>query len=212
MIHKIRQGNELYVYCNGKLMYKRWIKEGYGMVFDKFGAFTYSLLLLLLPVFGLGQTYEGRNAIPRTAKEDSLNNENYKIWLKENGIGQAGGMADTSGGKYGNIPPTIYASQLLGIAQPYKPEPPQFERIDSSKCIVSYLINQGDGTYKERIVDAVKYDSVFKFLQSTPCTKTMGDFMSCAAIHRGWVEFRNMFKIMAEGREINRYKYYTFKN
>lgn len=37
MIHKERIGNELYVYCNGKLLYKRWIDKGYGIVFDKFG-------------------------------------------------------------------------------------------------------------------------------------------------------------------------------
>lgn len=33
MIIKKVIGNELYVYMNGSLLYKRWINEGYGMVF-----------------------------------------------------------------------------------------------------------------------------------------------------------------------------------
>ena len=33
MVVKIRQGNELYVYMNGSLLYKRWINDGYGKVF-----------------------------------------------------------------------------------------------------------------------------------------------------------------------------------
>ena len=41
MIHKETHGQELYVYMNGKLLYKRWIKYGYGMVFcPTFGNFT----------------------------------------------------------------------------------------------------------------------------------------------------------------------------
>lgn len=32
---QIKGDNELYVYFNGKLIYKRWLKEGYGKVFDK---------------------------------------------------------------------------------------------------------------------------------------------------------------------------------
>lgn len=41
MIIKVIKGNELYVYCNGSLMYKRWIKENYGMVFcPLFGNFV----------------------------------------------------------------------------------------------------------------------------------------------------------------------------
>jgi len=30
---KVIIGNELYVYFGGSLLYKRWIKEGYGKVF-----------------------------------------------------------------------------------------------------------------------------------------------------------------------------------
>lgn len=33
MIHKEVIGNELYVWMNGKLLYKRWFKLGYGKVF-----------------------------------------------------------------------------------------------------------------------------------------------------------------------------------
>ena len=33
MIHKELIGNELYVYMNGSLLYKRWITHAYGMVF-----------------------------------------------------------------------------------------------------------------------------------------------------------------------------------
>lgn len=41
MIYKVIKGNELYVYCNGSLMYKRWLKHGYGMVFCPiFGPFV----------------------------------------------------------------------------------------------------------------------------------------------------------------------------
>lgn len=32
MIHKETIGNELYVYCNGSLLYKRWLEQDYGMV------------------------------------------------------------------------------------------------------------------------------------------------------------------------------------
>lgn len=31
MITKLKIKDELYIYCNGKLMYKRWLKYGYGM-------------------------------------------------------------------------------------------------------------------------------------------------------------------------------------
>ena len=31
-------GNEVYVYHNGKLIYKRWKKQGYGVVFDAYGS------------------------------------------------------------------------------------------------------------------------------------------------------------------------------
>jgi hypothetical protein len=33
MIHKEKIGNELYVYMNGSLLYKRWLNMNYGMVF-----------------------------------------------------------------------------------------------------------------------------------------------------------------------------------
>ena len=33
MIATLNTGKELYVYMNGKLLYKRWIQEDYGMVF-----------------------------------------------------------------------------------------------------------------------------------------------------------------------------------
>ena len=32
MIHKEKIGNELYVYMNGVLLYKRWLKQGYGII------------------------------------------------------------------------------------------------------------------------------------------------------------------------------------
>lgn len=38
MIYKEKIGNELYVWMNGKLLYKRWLSEGYGIIFDSFGA------------------------------------------------------------------------------------------------------------------------------------------------------------------------------
>lgn len=34
-IHKEVIGNELYVWCNGSLLYKRWIDRGYGKVMDR---------------------------------------------------------------------------------------------------------------------------------------------------------------------------------
>ena len=41
MIYKEIKGNELYVWMNGKLLYKRWIKLGYGRVFSGiWGSFT----------------------------------------------------------------------------------------------------------------------------------------------------------------------------
>ena len=41
MIHKEIKGNELYVWMNGNLLYKRWINFGYGRVFSGFwGSFT----------------------------------------------------------------------------------------------------------------------------------------------------------------------------
>lgn len=40
MIHKETIGNELYVYMNGSLLYKRWLNRNYGMIFCKFTNFT----------------------------------------------------------------------------------------------------------------------------------------------------------------------------
>ena len=37
MIHKEVIKDELYVYINGKLAYKRWIKHGYGRLFQDKG-------------------------------------------------------------------------------------------------------------------------------------------------------------------------------
>ena len=34
MIFKQVIGNELYVYRNGKLIFKRWLNQGYSLVFD----------------------------------------------------------------------------------------------------------------------------------------------------------------------------------
>jgi hypothetical protein len=36
MFWKEKIGDELYVYFNGQLIYKRWINQGYGMVFHNF--------------------------------------------------------------------------------------------------------------------------------------------------------------------------------
>lgn len=40
---EIKNDNELYLYLNGKLIYKRWLNLGYGKVFDTqaFGKYTY---------------------------------------------------------------------------------------------------------------------------------------------------------------------------
>lgn len=35
MIVKVNTGWELYVYMNGQLLYKRWLKHGYGMVMQE---------------------------------------------------------------------------------------------------------------------------------------------------------------------------------
>ena len=35
--HKVRHGDELYVYFLGTLIYKRWLGAGYGKVFPKWG-------------------------------------------------------------------------------------------------------------------------------------------------------------------------------
>lgn len=37
MIYKQTIGNELYVYMNGSLLYKRWMWLGHGKIFDKWG-------------------------------------------------------------------------------------------------------------------------------------------------------------------------------
>jgi hypothetical protein len=43
MIHKQIIGKELYVYMNGKLLYKRWLTQNKGIVFcPTFGAFKAS--------------------------------------------------------------------------------------------------------------------------------------------------------------------------
>lgn len=34
-VYKEVVGNELYVWCNGSLLYKRWLKQDYGMVMDR---------------------------------------------------------------------------------------------------------------------------------------------------------------------------------
>ncbi|MCR1026082.1 hypothetical protein NQT66_14765 [Cellulophaga baltica] len=39
---EIKDDNELYVYFNGKLIYKRWLDLGYGKVFDKFSYGKYT--------------------------------------------------------------------------------------------------------------------------------------------------------------------------
>ena len=41
MIHKQRIKDELYVYFNGKLIFKRWIKHGYSKVFSKWGGMPF---------------------------------------------------------------------------------------------------------------------------------------------------------------------------
>ena len=40
MITKQIIGDELYIFFNGKLLYKRWLNKGYGKIFCKFGSFT----------------------------------------------------------------------------------------------------------------------------------------------------------------------------
>jgi hypothetical protein len=41
MIHKEKIGNELYVYMNGSLLYKRWLNQGHGIIIqdNSFGSF-----------------------------------------------------------------------------------------------------------------------------------------------------------------------------
>ncbi len=39
---EIKNDNELYLYFNGKLIYKRWLDLGYGKVFDKFAFDKYT--------------------------------------------------------------------------------------------------------------------------------------------------------------------------
>lgn len=36
MITSIKTGNEVYVYRNGELMYKRWINQEHGVVFQNY--------------------------------------------------------------------------------------------------------------------------------------------------------------------------------
>ncbi len=43
MLHKEIKGDELYLYMNGKLIYKRWIKTGVSKVFDLFAYNKYTL-------------------------------------------------------------------------------------------------------------------------------------------------------------------------
>jgi len=43
MIYKKIQDDELYLYMNGKLIYKRWIKTGVSKVFDLFAYDKYTL-------------------------------------------------------------------------------------------------------------------------------------------------------------------------
>ena len=43
MIHKEIHGNELYVWMNGSLLYKRWFNYGYGKIFcNKWGNRVFS--------------------------------------------------------------------------------------------------------------------------------------------------------------------------
>jgi len=37
MMWKTLHGNELFVWWNGELIFKRWLTQGYSMVFDKYG-------------------------------------------------------------------------------------------------------------------------------------------------------------------------------
>lgn len=41
MIYKEIIGKELYVWMNGKLLYKRWLDEGYGIIFDDIWKWTW---------------------------------------------------------------------------------------------------------------------------------------------------------------------------
>lgn len=34
MVHKEVHGNELYVYMNGSLLYKRWLDQGHGIILE----------------------------------------------------------------------------------------------------------------------------------------------------------------------------------
>lgn len=43
MLHKKIEGDELYLYMNGKLIYKRWLKTGVSKVFDLFAYDKYTL-------------------------------------------------------------------------------------------------------------------------------------------------------------------------
>ncbi|NMH88729.1 hypothetical protein [Flavivirga algicola] len=38
------KGNELYVYANGKLIYKRWLDTGQSFIFDKLAYNKYTLV------------------------------------------------------------------------------------------------------------------------------------------------------------------------
>ena len=41
MMYKIKTKDELYVYFNGKLIFKRYIKHGYSKVFSKWGEYAF---------------------------------------------------------------------------------------------------------------------------------------------------------------------------
>lgn len=86
---------------------------------------------------------------------------------------------------------------------------PEFVRIDTVKGVVEYLVAVDSVTYEKKIADGYKIDSVFREIRNvSPPPDENGNLKLVLGYQI--TESRTTFRIIANGREINRYKYYTF--
>lgn len=128
------------------------------------------------------------------------------------GFAQAGGTVDTIWSSRSGIITPIYGNALSGIAQINAVElyKNKFNKIDTVYGIVEYLVAIDSSTYERKIVNGYKVDSVFSRMDIGSCPNPLGANISCAVLHYQTYYTRNTFQVVANGREINRYKYYTF--
>lgn len=147
----------------------------------------YLVLLLILPLMGTGQIQIN----PESLNIDSVwSSKSSKITT-----------------------PTISGSAILGMSTINTNSDlhkQTFNKIDTIYGIVEYLVSIDSNTYEKKIVNGYKVDSVFSRIDIGSCPNPMGANISCAVLHYQTYYTRNTFQVFANGREINRYKYYTF--